>query len=404
MISTQSLTQTIRRSYQDNAGITTLLVFTLSVSWVFSALAIIRWLVYAPIMHTWPGPQFLFNYDEGFIRRGLPGQVLQLLGFDQSLAAIRILALLITLLGIASLIYIATLLSRRTSDPLTKLGIFVLVAASPFTISMMARDVGRFDAFGAVALAAALLSVRNLTKRPLLAISVSSLFLVTAVAASEFLIALLPVVLLIDFPLIANQSHGTPIHKLINWARVAILTLPSVLVAVASFVSQPNESWLLSVQSQAGLSNTGLNPVSALTQTFSQAIELVDSHKFDAVVTTVLYFSITALCLWAITRLLEISSRTWLSWLGYACALALTLSFIGIDYRRWWTFAFIVISAVAVVVKQKRELTETQGLNRKSLSILVIAAVVILQTQNIPGTFVEKGFAFQAYHAFIGFF
>ena len=97
--------------------------------------------------------QWWLSYELGFVRRGLPGQVLAWAvgGGDPSAWQVTTAALMVTGAAVVCLVWLAWIVARDAA-PNVQLAVAALIAASPFTVSEYVRYLGGYDAIGVLAM------------------------------------------------------------------------------------------------------------------------------------------------------------------------------------------------------------------------------------------------------------
>jgi len=109
--------------------------------------------------HTyWMDTHWLFNYEHGFIKRGLIGEVFRQAGFDFTLATLTVAQTVTIFLASAAFLALVTwfvLQNYRSNDPwhsavIVAIGLMLMTA--PGALRQTVFEVGRFDAFGLVLL------------------------------------------------------------------------------------------------------------------------------------------------------------------------------------------------------------------------------------------------------------
>jgi hypothetical protein len=292
------------------------------------------------------------SYRDGFVRRGLPGAVMEaVLGGPPGLAAASVVAILLVLLVLAALAQLVRMTVRAVPAPRDRLVVGALVAASPFTFSLAVLNRGRYDAVvvACVVLVAVLASGRSTRGARVVGIAVA---VPAGVGSLEIAVAFLaPLAVLAVLRLARTRAER------LTWS--ALVVLPGSVLAAASLWVRPGVDRLVAMMgrvAEAGLPVTPAdeNSISALGQTTRDAL----AHTAGIAPLTVLFcaavlggsYALTTYVLWG---LLGRPRARWTLFLAavYAVA-ALTMSAVGDDYRRWWGFAFVAMAASLVLLRQ----------------------------------------------------
>jgi hypothetical protein len=312
----------------------------------------------------WQASQYWLNYANGFTRRGLPGQLLSwIVGGTPTHTEAKAAGLTLSAVAVLAIIGLAANCFRR-NQPAAVLAAAVVIT-SPFTISLILRDLGRYDAVGVIVLflLSAEFSWRRVTSPWLAGIIVAALTLI-ATASEEFLVAYLLPVGLVRVLLACRRQPGLPrdrtwlLPRKGEWAPLALALGPSLLLFIASYAIRPSTK-AVGDAARAAAANGVVRPRGQ-----SDALSVL-TNGVRAEVRVVLHVGAAKLALWialmivlyavsvgVIPWLLRFrpSATYWLCavWLGIV---AFALSCLGIDYRRWWGLAFMTIVSVAVMMR-----------------------------------------------------
>jgi Gpi18-like mannosyltransferase len=120
----------------------------------FSIMAFITWTMIATILRAWRNPNdfaeahWLLNYDFGFVKRALPGEILSLIAtiFSRPITAelIACVAMVISLIFYLILLYISWRILARSQWSSSAILIIIVFACSPFMV-MSAHINGYYD-------------------------------------------------------------------------------------------------------------------------------------------------------------------------------------------------------------------------------------------------------------------
>ena len=312
-------------------------------------------------MTPYVAPQYWLSYSDGFVRRGFPGAALRAVaggqppGYDLVKAA----ALGLAAASLVAVLVLALLLARRAGDRLAAAAVLIAVLASPLGLSHLARDVGRTDALGFVVLVALVALPWRRLPPPLVVASVALLTSV-AVASEEFLVAfVLPPAVLAVRSALAGRRFGA--------AWVAVAVLPALLLALLSAVTTAPAAAIARAHADARAAGVpGSVPLVGGPQDHDAVSRLgyglLDNVADYYATTTPLRVLVTA-AVWASVYLLllglvwlllggSVPDRAFLLLAAGMAMVALALSVIGIDYRRWWALA--AVTALCLVLQLVR--------------------------------------------------
>jgi hypothetical protein len=161
--------------------------------------------------------------------------------------------------------------------------------------------------------------------------------------------------------------------------------VPALAVAIASFASTPSDAYLHEVQNESH-AQAHLNPTYFLGLSFRENVHYVASHGVRYVIGTgVVWFVIYALTLVAIWLAAGRYGRWyWLS-AAYFTVVAIVLSVVALDARRWWTVALLGHLGVVAAGPAPREVPAESGSTMLLARRIVIplAFVVFLYGQSL---------------------
>lgn len=292
------------------------------------------------------------SYRDGFVRRGLPGAVLEaVLGRPPGVLAAAVVAVLLILLVLAALAVLTIAAVRATAVAQDRVVVAALVLASPFTFTLAVINRGRYDAV-VVACVAVIVVLANLRTLPLLRVLGISLTVVAGVGSLEISLAFLA-----PLALLAVVRLGRTTVERIGWGALAVL--PGLALAVVSLVVRPSVGTLRTMMERASaagipLSGSEENSISALGQTTRDALV----HTAGISPLTILLCAVLLGGCYALTASLlcvhlgHVRLRWALALLSLYALAALGLSAVGDDYRRWWGFAFVAMVASLVLLRQ----------------------------------------------------
>ena len=292
------------------------------------------------------------SYRDGFVRRGLPGAVLEaVLGGPPDVAAATVVAVLLVLLVLAALVLLTIAAARAAPAPRDRAVVAALVLASPFTFTLAVINRGRYDAVVVACVAAIVLLASRRTAPTLRVLGIALTVLVGAGSLEISVAFLAPLALLAVLPLVR-----TPVLRI---GCAALAVVPGLLLAVVSLVVRPSRGMLLAMMDRASgagipLRTSEENSISALGQTTRDALlHTAGISPWTILLCAVVLggcYALTVSVLWA--RLGHVRGPWALALLTLYALAALGLSAVGDDYRRWWGFAFVAMVASLVLLRR----------------------------------------------------
>jgi hypothetical protein len=312
-------------------------------------------------MTPYVAPQYWLSYEDGFVRRGLPGAVLRALSGDRppSRVLVDAAAVGLTVAAVAAVLVLAAVLSRRAGSGWTSVALAAAVVATPLGISHFGRDLGRPDALGV--LVAVVLVTAPWARLPLpVAAAVVALLTTVAIGAVELL-----AVLVLPLGWLALRQALPDSRSRQVWPALAVL--PGLVLATLSALLPVPQAALKRARADAtaagvpdpkplpggpadhdAVSRLGYGLVENITGYYATTSVL------SVLVTTAVWASMHVLLIGVVWRLLGRSwrERAFLLLVACSAAGALALSVAGIDYRRWWALAAVgALCALALLVR-----------------------------------------------------
>lgn len=308
----------------------------------------------------WPSTQYWVTYQFGFVRRGLPGELLRLVAGDSPGAtAITVAGVLVSAVGMLAIAALAAKAARQASNRAARLGVWAVIVSSPFTFSLLTRDLGRYDALGAVA-AFLLTRVRwdGPPRRLWAPAAATAAVLAVAAATQEFL----PLLLVSLVALAVWQADG-PTSLPLRATFAAASLLPALVIAGASALTAPSPKLLdqaLASASSAGVDVSQRNAITTLTASLHEQVAYVAERGPVTVAVWIVamagFYVAASGLLWRLTgRPVRRTATVVGLYLGAA---ALVLSVVGVDFRRWFALAFVAFLAALVMINARKSPTD----------------------------------------------
>lgn len=296
-----------------------------------------------PVTH-YKAPGFWLDYRSGFVRRGLPGEVLRrLIGGPPTFDHVQRTGLGMSRAAALSIVPMAVEAAQRAPGRLPRVAAAAVLLSSPLTGTLLLHDVGRYDAAGVLVLA--LLSAARGAwvglPLPVTAVLIAGAVSV-AVASEEFLIAVLAPTTLAAVDLLGRRHALGPAGR---WGLLGGVLAPGAVLAGASLLKPAPRDALTAARkeaAQAGVAPPGAmgDVLSALERGYVQNLAFFRLFRPTVVA--------LSCALWAAFYFL--TARTVGALLGggprhYRLAVAAhalaagALSTAGADFRRWWGLA-----------------------------------------------------------------
>lgn len=310
------------------------------------------------------------DYGDGFVRRGLPGQLLSIVtGGTPTFAGATIFGVALSAVGAAALLTLAITLAAMSND---RAGVLVLLACSPLALPLIVRDLGRYDALVVAALTLSAVILRSHWRWKWFAVAA---LLATASAVQEF-----AVVLAVPLVVVALRAEaGRSITRAVG------SVLPALIVAATALALRPDRGWLfgrVNAAVAAGVrSSNGDDAASVLAATPSEQWATFGRYSLQELLgLSVLLLALTLLTCWAIWRTLgrpdpKVARLT----LGWLFTTAGTLSLIGVDFLRWWSLALTGFLCVLLLIASKQATPKLEArVERPWLLPLVVGTSLLL--------------------------
>ena len=381
--STKAGPSPLRTAWRDSPRLTTLvsaaLILTLasmSVSTIWYARAYLR---DSELFGDWQASQYWLTYRFGFVRRALPGEVLS--WFTEGppgAVTVQVAGLLVSGGGLVAILVLVTRLARSVESPSDRFLLVGVLLTSPLTVSLVVRDLGRYDAIGFIAFAVlARLSWRRGTA-PWASAAVAAVVVAAAVASSEFLFPLM-----VPIVLVALWQRRLPWR---SWTYATVVTVslgPGLAIMLASIFVRPADGLVPATLTDAAAAGAAIKPVngvSVIGEGFNFA-HMEGLHPATFVICAVVLGGFYFVSSWIVWRICGACHKPIARQLmGIYALAAVGLSVIGIDYRRWWALAFVAfIACVPRLCRAplERSTPLTQELRHSRVAWALLAGLLI---------------------------
>jgi hypothetical protein len=374
-----------------------------------TAVALVLRAARAQPMTPYVAPQYWLGYDDGFVRRGLPGAVLRALsgGRPPTRALANAAAVGLTAAAVVALLVLAAALARRTGDRWTGLALAAAVVATPLGLSHTARDLGRPDALG-VLVAVVLVTVPWARLPPVLAVVLVALATTVAIGAVELLAVLV-------LPLAWCALRSAFPDGRARAVAPTLAVLPGLVLAVVSAMLPAPLAALARAHADAAAAGVpapvplpgGPPDHDAVSRLGYGLLENISSYYgatsvLSVVITTAVWASVHLLLLAVAWRLLGNAWRERAFWLLVtgSVAVALALSVAGIDFRRWWALAAVGALGVLALLPRRPSAPLAPPRTGTAVGVLVLAVsglllrtmpVLPLETEHLQRLFLGLG-------------
>lgn len=299
-------------------------------------------------------PLFWVDYRDGFVRRGLPGQVLSLATGDPSYGATKTAALLILAVALVGVVGLALALARRASSWEGRVTVASLVLAAPFTMHLLVLDFGRYDAIGIAVATLGAVAVASHRVRPWLGLVALAAGIAVATASEEFLVAYLA-------PLVVLAAYRLP-RRTSRAAVAAAVLAPGAAVAAASLLLDAPPgigASSLNAARAAGVGESipaGNDAATLLAASRDQQLAIFDRYSSSSLLLTAVACAITfAVLALVLHHLLGRPAPKQAALVGgWVLAVSIVLSFTGVDFLRWFALAFVAFASCLLLLPSSR--------------------------------------------------
>jgi hypothetical protein len=334
-------------------------------------------------------PWYYLDYSDGFVRRGLPGELLRQT-WGTSRLSVEIAGWALTFAAVPALIYIAVRVASLAQRD-NKLAVIALLILAPLGLTTTIRDPGRYDSIGVIAMAAILLVATTKRNSVVIAVSVATLSTSIAVASEDFLIAYLaPAVAALLYVTLNGDRSTDASHFRMRWAKLTTLALlPGVVLAVASLALKPSSAYVDDLVRRS-------NPQTSLSADWELRRSVLSVFRWT-LDTRGLGNMVATMTIWCLIFLVTITGIRilvgplgrwyWLS-AGYFAFSATVVSIVATDYRRWWTLALLGHFTVVGILGARSTTRQEANLWALRLRRFVIPVVVVLSLygQSLPNS------------------
>jgi hypothetical protein len=348
----------------------------------------------AHVVGEWQASQLFISYEYGFVRRGLPGEVLALLtDRNPGSGAVTTAAVLLAFAALLAWSFLGFVVLKRIGAGLPRLLAAATLVASPFTVSLAIIDIGRYDAVGLVALAV-LVGISG-RARPAVVCAVGAACVTVATATAEILLAVVgPIAVLAWW----HASRATMTRRA---ALSPVLVVgPGAVIALASFAVLPPEAVMNQFLADALQVRPDIRqgPYANAVSALAQGVERVGAGIFETTVLTLvfetaLFASCYGAAAWLLWRLVGRPSQSLfeVAAVSFACD-ALILTVLGIDYRRWWALAFAgVVAAVALLPGDRLSQSDIAQAKARWIIVALLILSVAAQALSVSPLGLDKG-------------
>jgi hypothetical protein len=332
------------------------------------------------------GPQYYFSYDHGFIRRGLPGAVINLFG-GPTKAFVDAFGWGVTLAAVASVAVLAVMMFLQLRGSPLRVAAPALVLLCPISAPIFVFDPGRYDTFGVVGLAALALLAgsRWIARSPLLLAGAATAVMAAAALSEEFLawFLALPGALLM---LRHARQLGRRNAVLISAIPVAV----AFACALGSSISRPTQAQVDAAQIASGRSPDTWSAALFMRATISSDVRFVAEHGLEPVLHSMLVWaSVFTLAILVLGVAYGVQGR----WYWYTAAgnvlATVALSVIALDQRRWWTMAFLSQVTALVIRGDSRRGERRPALRPASLRRVLAVALAVFSFVLLPNMLIN---------------
>ena len=336
------------------------------------------------------GTLYYVDYSHGFVRRGLPGELIALV-WRHSRSSSEVAGWTLTILAVVAVVVIALRAARLVAGTTSRLLVVSLVLLSPLSVTTVLRDPGRYDAIGLVLMGWLIWWTSVRAPRPALLLSFAVVATAIAVACEEFLILYLaPVVVALVYRHVPAGGR----RRLDGRSAViaALCLVPAAAVALASAAVTPSASYIAEIERVANPS-TKLNPAYFLGLSLHGNVSYVASHGWRYVIATgaiwLFVYVLTVVAISIATGRTEI--WYWAS-AAYFALTAIAISIVALDARRWWTLALlghVTVAGIAGIGERSASRARSPKLRPAAGIVVALALAVSVYAQSLPKTVIR---------------
>jgi len=389
---------------------------------LISIIALLNRFSVPSVARGWVGSQYFVNYDKGFVRRGFPGQLLDISMGSATYEKIEIFGRVMSVLALVAVVYVVWILVKEENIAETKLWIVLIALFGPLSIGILIRDIGRYDTFGYIYFGTLMLTAKIIQKHPgfsylFIPILISGLVIVTL--TQEYLLAfcVIPTLIFMRNMLQYKYSLTNLWKKLLI---VLICSVPVFIAAIFSVTQTPSSLQIAYFHQRAGTSGKW-NAIQSLALDISGQRNLVTPDLTRHTLTNLLYLVLFLFFSSLIMNYILTSKLIKITVISLSVASGLLVTNLGVDLRRPWSLAMWATIASAALIqihsKQIQPLAESSR-EKKTTSKsqtsrawkFQIALYLCIFCQAIPNTPINVwGITYQLndirsfYHAIIDF-
>lgn len=333
-----------------------------------------------PVTH-YKAPGFWLDYRSGFVRRGLPGEVLRrLTGGSPTFDQVQRTGLGLSRAAALSVVPMAVEAAQRAPGRVPRVVAAALLLSSPLTCTLLLHDVGRYDAVGVLVLA--LLSAARSAWLGL-PLPVSAVLLGTAVsvavASEEFLVAVLAPTALVAVDLLGRRHSLSPQGR--GWLLGGVLGPGAVLAGASLLKPAPRDALTAARKeaAQAGVAPPGAmgDVLSALERGYVENLAFFWLFRPTAVaLSCALWAGFYFLTARTVGHLLGGGPRRYRLAVAAHALVAGALSTAGVDFRRWWGLALTGLLATLPLLEQSGPPEAVAGTAFAVAVVLAVAGIL----------------------------
>ncbi len=302
-------------------------------------------------------PGYWLDYRSGFVRRGLPGEVLRrVAGGSPTYRQMERTAVVLARASALSVVPMAAEAALRAPGGPPRTVTAGLILSSPLTCSLLLHDVGRYDAIGVLVLAllstgrAAWLRLPLPVSTALLAGAVAG-----AVASEEFLLAVLTPAAIAAVGRLAHEHRASQAAR--RWLLGGVLGPGALLAGASLLVPAPGDA-IAAARAEAARAGVGArgamgDSLSAVDRGFVENLAFFRLFRPTAVGSSFgLWAGLYSVTAGVLGELLgEAAGRRYRQAATAHALVATALSAAGADFRRWWGLALTGLVSTVVLLE-----------------------------------------------------
>jgi hypothetical protein len=335
------------------------------------------------VVSDYKAPNYWLDYRRGFVRRGLPGELLRrIVGGPPTKRQVEAMAVGLSRAAALSVVPMAVRATRHAPRGLPRAAATALLVLSPLSCSLLLHDTGRYDTVGVLALGllAGVGSARGWLPAPV-GTALAAAAVCVATASEEFLLALVA-----PAAAVAVSGPGSRARRLL---RCGVVLAPGTAVAAASLLVPAPSAALHTAREQATRAGVGApgamgDTLSAVDRSLVQNLAFFRLFEPAAVAVALALWTGFYVATTAVLGRLLGGGATYRTWVAVHAAPAAALCAVGTDFRRWWGLGFLGLVAT-LAAQEPTDRPEPGRGTVAGAALLTLAGWAVRDVRVYPG-------------------